>query len=139
MAAQFSLPWTMACAFVRKKVGISEFMEESLNAPELLQMAVKINPVLDSSLPDEIVPTVVKIKTKRESFEINVDYAYGSIQNPMSFEDLERKLIDCASLSVANISQERLMSVIQMLRDIEKVKNVGEIVRIISDSDGELS
>ena len=57
----------------------------------------------------------------------------------MSFKDLERKVIDCASLSVLNISQERIMSVIQMIRDIEKVKNVGEIVRIISDSDGELS
>ena len=139
VVAQFSLPWTMGCAFVRKKVDISEFMEESLNAPELLQMAAKINPVLDPSLPDEMAPTTIRIRTRRESFEINTDYAYGSLQNPMSFKDLERKVIDCASLSVLNISQERIMSVIQMIRDIEKVKNVGEIVRIISDSDGELS
>lgn len=139
IAAQFSLPWTMACALVRKKVGISEFTKESLNAPALLEIAAKINPVLDPSLPDEMAPTVVKVKTKRESFEVNTDYAYGSIQNPMSFEDIERKLIDCASMSVKNTSQKVLMNVIHMLRDLEKVKNIEEIVRIIGDNDGDVS
>lgn len=132
MTTQFSLPWTMACAVVRKKVGISEFTEEALKDPLLLDMAARVSPMFDSSLPDEFAFTKLRVKTKRGTFEINTNYAHGGIHNPMTFEDIEHKFIDCAAVSVKRIAKERLERVISMVRNLEEVKNVKDIIELLT-------
>jgi 2-methylcitrate dehydratase PrpD len=131
-AAQFSLPWMIACGVVRKKVGISEFTEEALKDRTLSEMASKVHPILDTSLPDELAFTKVKIKTKRGTFEVNTNYAYGSPQNPMTFDAIEKKFMDCAALSIKPISVDNQEKVIWMIKNLEEVKNVGEIMKFLS-------
>ncbi|MFC1901971.1 MmgE/PrpD family protein [Chloroflexota bacterium] len=130
--AQFSLRWTIACGVVRKRVGVSEFTEEALKDRTLLNMAAKVNPVLDSSLPDELAFTKIKVRTKRGIFEINTDYTLGSVQNPMNFEDIEKKFIDCAAFSARPIRKERLTQVTHMVKNLEDVKNIEEIIYLLA-------
>ena len=134
MAAYFSLPWALACAVVRKKVGISEFTEESLNDVALLNMAAKVNPVLDPSLTNELAPTKVKIRTKRGTFAIDTGYARGSIQNPMTFEDIEYKLMDCASAYSQHISKKNLVQASSMVRNLEDAQDVRRIIHLVAQS-----
>jgi 2-methylcitrate dehydratase PrpD len=130
-AAQFSLPWMIACAVVRKRAGIGEFTEEVLSDRALLDVAGKVHPILDSSLPDHLAFTPVKIKTKRGTFEVNTNHTYGSPQNPMSFEAIEEKFMDCASHSIKPIPEKNLKKIASMIRNLEEMKNVGEIIKLL--------
>jgi 2-methylcitrate dehydratase PrpD len=130
--AQFSLPWVVACAVVRRKVGIHEFTEDALKDRILLDMAAKVNPILDPLLPDEFAFTPLRIKTKRGTFESMTDYGYGSVQNPMTFEAIEEKFMDCASISVKPILKGNLAKVIQMIRNLEEVKDINEIISLLT-------
>jgi 2-methylcitrate dehydratase PrpD len=130
-AAQFSLPWVIACAVVRRKVGIREFTEDALNDGNILDVASKVNPTLDPLLPDEFAFTPLRIKTKRGTFETKTDYGYGSIQNPMTFEAIEEKFMECALFSVKPLVKVNLVKLIQMVRNLEEVKNVKEIIKFL--------
>ena len=131
ITTQFSLPWTIACAVVRRRVGISEFTNDALNDSLLLDMASKVSPILDSSLSDELVFTKIKLRTKRGTFEIQTDYALGGVHNPMTFDDIEHKLLDCASASARHISKVNLTRVASMVRNLEEVKNVKELIKLL--------
>ena len=131
MAAQFSLPWTLACGVVRQKVGIREFSEEGLRDPALLKVAAKVNPILDAALPDEHAFSKIQFKTKNEAFEIMTNYPRGSIENPMGFDDLGHKLMDCASIASMRISDENLARVITMVMNLEHVDRVDEIMHLL--------
>jgi len=130
-AAQFSLPWVIACAVARRKVGIHEFTEDALKDRVILDVASKVNPILDPHLPDEFAFTPVRIKTKRGTFETKTNYGYGSVQNPMTFEAIEEKFMDCASISLKPLLKGNLAKVIQMVRNLEEVKNVNEIINLL--------
>jgi 2-methylcitrate dehydratase PrpD len=130
-AAQFSLPWMIACGVVRKKVGISEFMGDALRDRSLLEMAAKVHPILDPSLPDELTFTTVKIKTKRGTFEVNTNDAYGSPQNPMTFDAIEEKFMDGSALSIKPISMDNQKKIVWIVKNLEEVKNVGEIIKLL--------
>jgi 2-methylcitrate dehydratase PrpD len=130
-AAQFSLPWVIACAVVRRKVGIHEFTEDALNDRNILEVASRVNPTLDPFLPDELAFTPLRIKTKRGTFETKTNFGYGSVQNPMTFEAIEEKLLDCASISVKPVPKGNLAKVVQMVRSLEEVRNVNEIINLL--------
>lgn len=135
ITAQQSLPWTLACALVRKRVGIKEFTDEALHDPALLDMAAKIKPVLDSSLPDQSASTIMTVTTRKGVFELKTSYAHGSAQNPMTFEEIEAKFMDCASFMSTPISKKNLKEVVSMVRNLEDVEAVERILQLLSPSE----
>lgn len=134
ISAQQSLPWALSCALVRKRVGINEFTEEALQDPALLNIAARISPVLDPSLPDESAFTTITLRTRHGVFEVKTDYPYGSAQNPMTFEEIESKFMECASFAAIPIPKRNLRQVVSMVRDLENVEGVERIIRLLSPS-----
>jgi len=94
-------------------------------------VAARVHPVLDQSLPDCQAPAPVIIKTRKGIFETRTSYPYGSIQNPIAAEDLEAKFLDCASFSRNTLSGKNLATVISMVRNLEEVGNVKEIMGFV--------
>ena len=130
-AAQFSLAWVLGAAAVRRRVGIREFAQEALKERNLLDMAARVKPTLDPGLHDEFTFAPIKIVTKRGVFETKTGYPYGSIQNPITLEDLEIKFLDCASFSRKPLPKENLAKAISMIRNLEVVKDVKEIIGLL--------
>ena len=63
-----------------------------------------------------------------ETYSKQVDNPLGSPLNPMTFDDCVRKLFDCAAYSVKPISDEKLNKVVEMIRQLEMVDDVAEVV-----------
>ena len=66
-------------------------------------------------------------------------YAFSQFVAETRFEDLPREVVDvakkfwdCSSRSVKPIPDENKRTVIDMVKDLEKVKDVAEIMRLIS-------
>jgi 2-methylcitrate dehydratase PrpD len=101
--AQFSIPYTVACALLRGDVGLADFTDAALTDPEVRELAAKVDTRIDESIEREwsrnISPTHLVAMTHRGSFEARVDVPRGHVQAPMSREDFDRKMAGCLEVS----------------------------------------
>lgn len=136
MLAKLSIPFNVATAMRKGDVAISDFFDECLDDAELLAMADKVASKFDASynfLPGsgfpggelEIAMRDGRIHARKQP------RAYGHPEKPMSWDSLAAKFRDCASYAAVPPSAERVDKATTMLRNLEAVKNVAEIVSLI--------
>jgi len=78
-------------------------------------------------------PAIIDIKTRDNKVNSRrIDYPFGSPENPMSFADVAGKFRHCCQYSVNTIPEKNQDEVIQMVKEIEKVSDVGRIVRLLT-------
>lgn len=132
--AQFSVAWTIASAIAHGSVGIAEFTPEAIKDETVLALSNKVTPKADEALSVwGVTPAIVEIKTKDGNvYSKRVDTPYGSPQNPMSMDAMATKLRDCASFAAKPVSQENLDKLIEMVSQLEKIRDMGQIVRLFT-------
>jgi len=134
VASQFSMPWSVANAIIHRKVEIKHFSDEALKNREVHQMALKVTMKSAPNLTrKELEPSVVEIETKGgKVYSKRVDYALGSPQNPMSMEGMVDKFRSCAGYAARPVAKEKLDQAVQMVKGLEDVTDVGQIVRLLA-------
>ncbi len=133
--AKFSIPFTIGVALARRKVVIADYSPEGLKDPLVLQLAQKVIPKLDKRIKytDLDCPKLVEIRTKDgRVYHQLTGFPYGNPQNPMSMEDLIGKFRDCASFAAKPLPKGNIEKVIKMVTKLEQVKDVGEVIRLLS-------
>jgi 2-methylcitrate dehydratase PrpD len=131
---QFSLCWGVASAIIYGEAGIINFSEEALQDNKVREMARKIVGKLDIAMSREqgFTPAAVSIKTSDgKVHHIQVDHAFGTVGNPMSFSDVASKFKYCCQYSANPIPASHQDAVIQMVEGLEKNKDVSQIVRLL--------
>lgn len=131
--AQFSIPWTVASAIVKKKVGVESFIPTAFSDPEVLRTADKIVTTVDHKLSERgIEASVVEIKTKDgTTYTKRIDFAKGNPNNPMNDNEIIDKFRDCASFSVKPLVEKNIDEVIGMVCDMEQVADVSTIIQLL--------
>lgn len=132
--AQFSIPWGVATALARGKVGIEHYTEAAIQSQDILELASKITVVLDRSLDtSQKTPTGrVEIETTTgDHFTNQVEYPLGSPEREMTFDDCIAKFKSCADYSVADIAPEKQDSLIEMIKKMEHSEDAGSILELI--------
>jgi 2-methylcitrate dehydratase PrpD len=101
--AQFSIPYTVACALVKGSVGLVDFTDAALRDPTVRALAAKVDARVDEKIERDwsrnVSPTHLVVETDRRTFETRVDYPRGHRQTPMSKEDFDRKMAGCLETS----------------------------------------
>jgi 2-methylcitrate dehydratase PrpD len=101
--AQFSIPYTVACALVKDSVGLADFTDAALRDPAVRALAAKVDARVDERIERDwsrkVSPTHLVVETNRGTFEARVDYPRGHRQTPMSREDFDRKMSGCLEIS----------------------------------------
>jgi 2-methylcitrate dehydratase PrpD len=128
--AQFSIPWGVATAIVKKRVGLSDYTEGAIRNREVLELTAKMRVEVDNTLhkpgPE---PTRVKIVTANgKEFAKVVENPLGSLERPMSFEDCARKFADCAK----SLEPKRIERIIQLIGELERLEDIQEIIRLLT-------
>ena len=129
-----SPPFTLAVGALQRQLLIGDFLPERLKDPAVLEMARRVNYRFEED-QDVIAlrPGIVEIKTKGgKVYTERVDYPYGHPRNPITSDDLIAKFKDCTSYSAKPLSEENLTRVIDMLLNLEKVKDVRELIDLVS-------
>jgi 2-methylcitrate dehydratase PrpD len=132
---QFSIPWGVATAIAKRRATIEHFTEAAIKSRDILEVASKISVELDHSLDrsDKIPPAKLEIKMKNEQvYSKQVDDPLGSPERPMSFDDCARKFRDCSSYPVKKLPKKRVERLIEVIGQLEQVKDVGEIMKLLS-------
>jgi 2-methylcitrate dehydratase PrpD len=101
--AQFSVPYTVACALVKGAVTLHSFTEEGLRDPTVRALASKVESCIDEQIEREwsrnISPTQLVVETDSGTIEARIDLPRGSPKAPMSRADFDDKMADCVKIS----------------------------------------
>jgi 2-methylcitrate dehydratase PrpD len=125
--AQVSLPYSTAVALLEGNALLPQYQDEKLGDPEILRLSQMIKVIPDDSLPRG-VSCVMTLKTSGGAeLTSQVDHPRGSIQNPMSPEDMSNK---AHMLGDGVIGREAIDWLIDQVRNVEKLDSVAAMMGV---------
>jgi len=133
--AKASLPFMIATSIARRKVTISDLTPQAITDPVSLRLAKKVTHKFDPKLETgaKVPPGILEIKTKGgKVYSKQVNFALGHPRNPVNWETLAVKFRDCASYSKINIPEKDIDKVLQLVRNLEELEDVSQIIRLLS-------
>ena len=133
--AQYSLPYLVGVAAVRRGINVSDFTEEALRDERVLLTAAKVVPVPDPDLNwrTELPFGRVEILTHDgRSFAAVGDRVPGSSLAPLTWDALDAKFAECATVASAPPHPTDLARLRSGIRDLETCSDVGELVRLVA-------
>ncbi len=127
--AQFSNPWMIAAAIQDREVGLRHFTQEALKREDLKALARRVTVAEDKSLvrPDG-GPGYVRLEVRtrdRRQISRQVNYAKGDPKNPMTAQELEKKVFECTD--AAGMSRKQAREVMQRILHLEAEKDVSGV------------
>jgi 2-methylcitrate dehydratase PrpD len=129
--AQFSIPWGVATALVRRQVTLEDFTDKAIKNQDILDLTNKTSIKIDINLNRavNIEPTIVEITTREGSvYSKEVAHPLGSLERPMSFKDCARKFRDCAK----ELSSEQADRVIEVISQLEQMADIRKLINLLS-------
>lgn len=105
--AKFSVPFAMACAFARGRVGLADLTDDAVHDPVIRQLMARVEVLVwdavDATEPlfsphDEVLVTLADgLQVRSEP----VTRALGHASRPLDNQALRAKFLDCASATMA--------------------------------------
>ena len=112
-AARFSIPYTIAAALVRGRVGLKEF--EDIEAQDIRSTMARVRLVRNDALGQDYPekwPARLRAKlTNGESILLEVEYPRGDAKNPLSLGELEDKFRGLTEGVITAEEQEHFINV----------------------------
>lgn len=137
--AQFSIPFTVACALVKGEVQLDDFTDTGIRNPALLPIAaltsVQTDPEIEREWSRNVSPTRIVVNTDKGTFESRVNYPRGHADAPMSASDFDAKLKGCLAIGKMNWPAdmaERLRKTVDGLDSMPDARSVPESLRIVA-------
>jgi 2-methylcitrate dehydratase PrpD len=129
LQAKFSMEFCMAVLLVLGKAGLGQFQDEVVNGPDLQEMIRRIdfynNPDADAAGADKMRSYVQVTLKDGRTFSGQSDFARGSPQKPMSFDDATRKFLECTGY--AKLPKDSAERIIATVKDIEKAGSLRSV------------
>lgn len=125
----------MAILILERKGGLEQFTDEVVNRPDVQAMIERIDfgvhPEAEAAGFDKMT-TIIEIElADGRRIKGQADFGKGSPANPMSDEELAEKFRQCARWG--KLPEERIDTVLDMLWNIEKLKDVNELTRLLGN------
>jgi 2-methylcitrate dehydratase PrpD len=132
ISAQFSGRFGLALRLIKGSNDYADYNEKNLKDPDLLAMAKRIKYVVNeemSKAPVGSAPSSVTVKLKNGNiFAKRVDFAKGTIQNPMTKKEIEDKFRGLASMVLPFSRVDKIKG---MIDNLEELGNIQTIMRLI--------
>jgi len=131
VSAQFSIPYVVAACILDGDLGPLQLTERRMADSKIIELAGKVSIVSDDELnkiyPDKTASRI-EIKLKNGSkFERLVDIPKGDPRDPMEEKDIVAKIKRFAG----SRDGKKLDRIADIIMNIEKAENVGELVSLI--------
>jgi 2-methylcitrate dehydratase PrpD len=127
--AQVSLPYSVAVALTDGQALFPQYNNARLKEPMLKKLSEMVQITVDDSLPRGVSCLMTMEMDDGSSYRSQVDYPKGSIQNPMSDDELRGKF---DSLATPVLGSARAAQVAEQVANIEDCRDVGELMRLLT-------
>jgi len=129
---KFSIPYCVASAIRFRHCNIDVFSPELIKDPQTRNILDKINLVVDESVEKEFpmgYASIVEIKTiDGKEYVQRTDYAKGDPENPVSWDDIEKKFIN---LTGKMFPTKKAHEIINKIKQLEDVGDIREIIALV--------
>ena len=133
---QFSMPYQAAIAFVRGRVGVQEFTEESRQDPVAQKLMKLVEVVIDAEFerryPEQYSSAVTITMEDGSQYSTVVDNPKGDKRNPVTHNDVENKFRELAAPILKNDAQ--LRKIIGYINRLEESADVSELIDLANSS-----
>jgi 2-methylcitrate dehydratase PrpD len=123
--AKLSLQHAAAVAFVRRRAGVMEFGEASVNAAEIAAFRTKVVAEADAAL--SMSEAVVQVEVAGRSLSAHITAPKGSLENPLTDKEIREKARELANLAGSAIDIDRLADAVWDLNQSEDAGTLMEI------------
>ena len=135
LEAKFSMEYCMAVLVVDGKAGLSQFTDAAVNRPQVQALLRRVdfynNPAADAAGSDKMRSFIqVRLKDGRVLDGAVVDYARGSPQIPMSFDDEKEKFRDCAGYG--GLPGQTAEQIIAQVVNLERLTDIRALTRLLA-------
>lgn len=134
--AQFSVPWAVATAIVKRAVFVEDFTEQAIENPDIHKISAMVNVFAEQALEDTgtmLTPVVVEIQTKeRGVFSKKIDFPKGNPQNSISIEETKHNFRRCATYAAKPLVMSNIEKAIELIDNIETVDNISVLTALLS-------
>jgi 2-methylcitrate dehydratase PrpD len=131
ITAKVALPFAASVALVHRNVSIANFLPENLGDPAVLAMAKKMKFVLEPTWGS--FSSVVEVKIKDgQTYQAKTTILRGSIENPLSTDELIAKFKDCARYAKRPLAAANVNRLINEILNLEKVDDMSQIMSLLS-------
>lgn len=125
MQAKFSVYHTAAVGLLDGDGGVAQYADERVRDPAVLALRDKVRIVIDETLRKDQSRATVIIAGK--TYRSVVEHALGTVDNPMGDAAIESKFLANAEGVIGRGNAER---VIELVRDVERLKDVSQLARL---------
>lgn len=140
--AQFSLPWTVACALIDGVVGPEQVVGENLADPTRQELAALVEVVVDAELeeafPEQALAWVEIETTDGSRARSDPFSAPGDSHTPFSDTELTEKFRDLTTPVLGSHRTRKLASVIERLPDAPDLDEITGLLRCAASPDARL-
>jgi 2-methylcitrate dehydratase PrpD len=130
LEGKFSIYHAASVALVEGAGGIAQFSDRAVRDRMIVSLRDHVSTVVDSSLHEDQVRITLTRKngSRLEKF---VEHAVGSLDHPMSDNDLEAKFSGLTMAVLSNQQQRRLMDLCWKVEGLPKVAVIAEAARAV--------
>jgi 2-methylcitrate dehydratase PrpD len=128
LEGKFSVYHAVAAAMVYGRVGESEFSDQAVRDPAVIQLRDRVSTTVDRSIAEDQMRLVV-VQKDGKLLEKFIEHAVGSARNPMSNSQLEAKF---KGLTDPILPADRVKRLIDLCWNLEKAPDAGQLARLAS-------
>lgn len=125
--AQVSLPYSIAVALKEGQALLKQYNDRKLKDPVLRRISDVTGFTVDAGLPRGVSCRMTMAMNDGRQFVSQVDYPKGSIQNPMSDDELRAKF---DSLAAPVVGAARAAQIAELVGTVEKCGDIGQLMRL---------
>jgi 2-methylcitrate dehydratase PrpD len=135
--SQFSIPYTVATAWIDGKLDIGHFTDEGLRRTDILALASRVTSFVDEDLDRDwrrvVTPATVTVRFRDgQTLAARVDYSKGHPRNPMTPRELAAKAADCAAFAARPLHPDTAAHLTSTVNQLESVRDVATLVQIVT-------
>lgn len=134
--AQFSVPYTVAAAWIDGGLAMRHFTEEGVKRPDVLDLASRVIPFVDEDIDRDwarfVTPARVIVEFKDGTkAETRVDYPKGHPRAAMTIAEFAAKTRDCATYAARPMAADTADRLIAVTGSLETLPDIADLVRIM--------
>ena len=132
--AQFSIPYTTACALVRGDVFLQDFETAAISDATVVDLAKRVRVTANPMFPaKDILPAKMEIIRKDGTvLSKTVPVPLGNPGKPMDADQCRQKFIKCLDYSGYSLTEEARNELFSMIKNLESLTDVKKLIRIMA-------
>ena len=132
LEGKFSIPFLLASAVLRRRVGIAEFSGDFVRSPEVVSMmrrvSVEFDPEIDARGYDRMRSAMdLRLRDGRE-ITVEADVYPGGPERPLTREELRQKFRDCAAQALPSDRAEEALALVERVDEAPRTSDLAAVL-----------